>query len=122
MYLAVSADVKANTHFLCGPFNEKVDLDATFKEFALREEVINSFGVPTHNPVEFYRAMGADGLFISQFFNVLVAHMVMCPKVITLHDWETCPVAKKIIEIAHILGKEVISYDAFVLKNTKNEQ
>lgn len=115
-------DIKIGTYFICGPFNEKVDINKAFQDFANKEEMLNSFGINTYNPVEFYRQMGADGFRMKHFLNIQIAYLAMCEKVITLNDWKDCPEANKIVDIARIMGKEVVSYSAFILKHTNNEQ
>jgi hypothetical protein len=114
------SDIKSGTHFICGPFNEKVDINQVFKDFAAKEEVINSFGINTYNPVEFYRQMGSDGFRIKHFLNIQVAFLAMCEKVVTLDEWDNCPEANKIVDIARIMGKEVVSFSAFTLKHSKH--
>lgn len=105
--------IKPGNFFICGPIS--IDLLAAEKEFNSKEEVLNSLGIPTINQFMLYnsKALVMDNL------KYTILHMTGCNSVVTLPYWASCEFAKKQVEIARILGLDVVDYSKLVLHLTE---
>lgn len=112
--------ITKNTHFICGPFSKTLDMKSAIKDFSSKEEVLNSLGIKTFNPLIIYSQIDIEGFSSENFLKCQVSCLAMCDVVITLPNWEICETSNKFIEIARIMNKEIIPYSKFILSNTGN--
>lgn len=54
------------------------------------------------------------------FINIIVSYMAMCEVVLTLSGWDECPTASMLVQLAHLMKKEVKFHVPFI-KQLENE-
>lgn len=101
--------IKPGTFFICGPISK--DLLAAEKEFHSKEEVLNSLGCNTVNQFMLYKAQGLN----LENLKYTVMHMIGCNTLVTLPYWANCEFAKKQVEVARLLGLDVVDYSKLEL-------
>lgn len=105
--------IKPGSFFICGPISQ--DLIAAEKEFNLKEEILNGYGCTTVNQFMLYKAQGLN----LETLKYTVMHMIGCNTLVTLPYWANCEFAKKQVEIARLLGLDVVDYSKLVLHLTE---
>jgi len=108
--MTTQLNIKIGKFFICGPING--DLLDTYDKFAIAEKVLNSYGCNTLNQFMIYNT---NGLTIDNF-KYTVMHLIGCKTVVTLQHWAGCDFAIRQVEIARIMGMDVIEYSSIVLK------
>lgn len=106
------AKIKSGNVFICGPINR--DLLETEKDFAKKEETLNSLGVRTINQFMLFHSAG---MFLA--LKPTVQFLANCNVIVTLPNWASCEFAKKQVEIARIMEIDVIDYSKLILDLTK---
>lgn len=107
--------IKPGNFFICGPISQ--DLLAAEKEFHSKEEVLNSYGCNTVNQFMLYNAKG----LIMENLKYTIMHMIGCNTLVTLPYWANCEFAKKQVEVARLLGLDVVDYSKLVLHLTEKQ-
>lgn len=107
--------IKPGNFFICGPISK--DLLAAEKEFNSKEEVLNSLGIPTINQFMLYNS---NGLTMNNL-KYTILHMTGCNSIVTLPYWANCEFAKKQVEIARLLGLDVVDYSKLILHLTEKQ-
>ena len=105
--------IKPGNFFICGPIT--ADLLAAEKEFHSKEEVLNSYGCNTVNQFMLYKAQGLN----QDTLKYTIMHMIGCNTLVTLPYWASCEFAKKQVDIARLLGLDVVDYSKLVLHLTE---
>jgi hypothetical protein len=105
--------IKPGSFFICGPVNG--DLLEADKKFHKSEEILNSYGLNTVNQFMLYNS---KGLTIENL-KYTVMHMAGCNTIVTLNHWAACEFAKRQVEIARLMGLDVIDYNKLVLHLTE---
>lgn len=118
----IPSAILPGTYFLCGPINEKGPMAETMKLFSEKQNTLIQLGFKVFNPLDVFKDWDIYDISISKFDKYQYSCLAMCDKVITINEWEQSAVSKKIVDIARIMEKEIISYSAFILKNTGNGQ
>jgi hypothetical protein len=105
--------IKTGNFFICGPITK--DLLEAEKEFSLKEEVLNSYGCNTVNQ---FLLFNDKGLQIENL-KYTIMHMIGCNTLVTLPYWANCEFAKKQVEVARLLGLDIVDYSKLILHLTE---
>lgn len=101
--------IKPGSFFICGPISP--DLLVAEKEFHSKEEVLNSYGCNTVNQFMLYNSKGLT----MENLKYTIMHMIGCNTIVTLPYWASCEFARKQVEVARLLGLDVVDYSKLVL-------
>ncbi|MFO0323057.1 MAG: DUF4406 domain-containing protein [Bacteroidota bacterium] len=98
--------IKQGSIFICGPITG--NLLKISKNFSLVEKALKDKGYNAVNQFSIYNIKG-----LNQYnFKYTLTLLINCNTIVTLKGWQDCSFAKKQIEIAIMIGIEVISYES----------
>jgi Domain of unknown function (DUF4406) len=97
-------NIKPGMVFISGPING--NLVVMEKLFAKTERILNELG---HDVANQFVITNAKGLSMATL-KYTVTHLINCNTIVTLENWEKCEFAKKQVEVARVLGIDVIDF------------
>ncbi len=101
-------NIKPGVVFICGPINDNLVAIENF--FEKVERILNELGHDVANQFVFTNAKALSMATLKY----TITHLINCNTVVTLKDWEKCEFAKKQVEVANVLGIDVIDFAELV--------
>ncbi len=92
--------IKPGKVFICGPIT---DLSAAERAYYKTETHLRSLQIDSINVFAYFDSKGMAGAL-----KRVVMFLADCNTLVTIEEWTTCEFAKKLVDIARLMGIEII--------------